>query len=562
MKPLYLKLCLSVSLLLLSTVLYAAEDWEAAIQSLSDGPYSADQIDQYVGDLERQLVSTAEALENQVNESDLFEPESYAVFAEQWRKLEAQAVARQQFFLYATDALQQQITGFGPVGVKQARIEGRLLVLHCIYAQYSFYHGWQRFIDDMAWSPVPLLAALLQLFIATLVWVYWCRKCIPALRSFQEKASSSDQQALSHLGQLVTWWYLRIRLPLEQWLFFSVVITCIASLWMFIDVEPLHILLNWLLLGAALLLLLDALVAARYRKRRRKDKQARLRLRSIKYLGWSVIAGGLLLALIDALGVSAVTLHAWFVVLYCWIMLPVVLVVLNWWRPVITQKLQSAEYRDKNVSRWILQRQTGVLGFVALFMGCVYLTAMGFVRYLLDVAAEKESIQSWMAYLFRVEIARQSAKEQEHSRLDMLELDDASWFSCDFSDGKWVDSVAEQELQQVAASCCSDKPTINVVFAGRGRGKSSFIRRLQAELPEQRPLLHIACEVGDFSQFIEQLGIALGFGEEATARDVVAALKDPEPIVIAIDDVQRMIKPAIGGLKELDRLVRFMSTLR
>jgi len=164
-----------------------------------------------------------------------------------------------------------------------------------------------------------------------------------------------------------------------------------------------------------------------------------------------------------------------------------------------------------------------------------------------------------MAYLFRVEVARQSAKEQEQSKLKLVDVNKFPEFSLDHASTLWDTSVANTELECVIASCKSEKSTINMVYADRGRGKTSFIQRLNQQLENTLSLVTMQTPAGgDFASLLESLGEAMNMNDDSGARDIAAALKDTDPMVIVLDDVHRLIKPSIGGLKELERLVRFI----
>jgi len=87
--------------------------------------------------------------------------------------------------------------------------------------------------------------------------------------------------------------------------------------------------LNWLLLGRVAIQLIDSLSAARYRRWQRKDEQAKLRLRSVKWLGYLFILTGMLLAEMTAFGAGGGTLTAWVSVAFFWAVVPIFLIILR-----------------------------------------------------------------------------------------------------------------------------------------------------------------------------------------------------------------------------------------
>ena len=118
--------------------------------------------------------------------------------------------------------------------------------------------------------------------------------------------------------------------------------------------------------------------------------------------------------------------------------------------------------------------------------------------------------------------------------------------------------MAAAERQIIADKCIDARPTIGVVYAARGMGRSHFLRSLAEQLSDQKQTVIVQAPLGDFSDLLPAIGKALGLEQDAPSRDIVNMLKEDVPRVICIDDVQRIITPTISGLKELDRLVRLM----
>jgi hypothetical protein len=101
--------------------------------------------------------------------------------------------------------------------------------------------------------------------------------------------------------------------------------------------------------------------------------------------------------------------------------------------------------------------------------------------------------------------------------------------------------------------------------AERGLGKTTFLERLETRLTSMRVIRISAPDT--FEETVRALAAELDIGGNGNGSDhdqgdddearVAEHIRASGRVAICVDDLQRMIMPAIGGLVELDRLVTY-----
>jgi hypothetical protein len=535
----------SIGLFFLLTSLYvlAADGANTSIQTLSESKLA--------------LLQSIKAIKRIEVEVDFNDAQSFERYAQARKELNILVDQRKLLVAAAPEHVRMQLLGFGPEGVRNMQLE--LHWLNSLSSGLQLRRGWYKFLSDIHLSPMAVLSAIFQILFAISIFCYWRFRYFSKIKASLSNEGVGLEKQPNQIIKSILWRYQRIHNPFEYWLLLTFSLGVIAELWDFINFAPVQTILNWFLWGRVIIQLVDSFSAARYRRSHRKDEQAKLRFRSVKLLGYAFIVTGMLLALINTLGAGGGTLAAWIRVSFFWAVVPIFIIILRWWRPVVMKQLAASEHRDRVIPRWVSTRSSGLISLFAVIIGGGYLILIWLSHQILQVAGEREIVRSAMAYLFRVEVARQSAKEQERNKLIQVDANEFPEFDLGYVCKTWQDSVASEELMRVVASCESEKSTINIVYADRGRGKTSFLKRLELEIQNDLKVVMVQTPSGGgFAEILEELADVIGMGEDSGVRDLAAELKDANPMVILLDDVHRIIKPSIGGLKELERLVRFI----
>ena len=104
-----------------------------------------------------------------------------------------------------------------------------------------------------------------------------------------------------------------------------------------------------------------------------------------------------------------------------------------------------------------------------------------------------------------------------------------------------------------------------MVYGQRAMGKTRLIKAVldhfdeRATLDDGSPIttLHVSCPDGGFSELTETIATAMGH-EADQAAEVISQIRSESSLLIAIDNVHKLITPSLGGLSEFERLLRLI----
>jgi hypothetical protein len=272
-------------------------------------------------------------------------------------------------------------------------------------------------------------------------------------------------------------------------------------------------------------------------------------------VGRTVVAFGLVLALTSKL-VGEGTIYGWVWGTCWWAALPIGLVVVTWWRPVIFERIALLR-RKSPVSSWVESRTEGWGSFPAAIVGGGYLMGWGALRRTRGFIGRFDTTRRALAYLFRREMAKQAerraeqgVREQAYEPLDADKYDRLSP-ARPLSD--LVSSVADGQVDDVVERIEQPGGGVFAVVGERGGGKSSLLGRIR-ERTEDTTV--VRCPIGGIGEFRGELRRALSLPDDATNEQLRAALDKPgADNALLIDDAHRLIRPVIGGLADMDDLL-------
>jgi len=453
------------------------------------------------------------------------------------------------------------ITGFSAAGLDQARSEARhvwLVLRYHVDATRLWLSSSSESVGrgQLAWT---LARVALPWLIPLALFVWWRRRAArllsawrAALREAHDKREGrtvSPAASVRALGFL-----MRVRGPLEWmlllWTGIYLLPTSVGGL---LEVELLVTIASWALGGALVVDVIDAISSEDLRGGRRvsrSQKTPRLRLRSLRLIGRVVVAVGLLLA-ISAKLVGKGTIYSWVLSVSWLAALPVLLVIVTWWRTTIFERLALVRGHNRFV-RWMLERKNVVSRFAAAGLGGAYLFAEGGYRALRGWAVRFTWVRRLLAYLFRRDMSHQASK------VDAVEYapisDEAfSLLGPESPSDELVPSAADEQLAEVIARIEAEGGGVFAIVGERGAGKTTLMKRIG---DTSEDLTHLACPVGGLDAFKRALNVALSLDEHATF-DVVAHHLDarrPDSALL-IDDAQRLILPMMGGLRDFDQVL-------
>ncbi len=452
------------------------------------------------------------------------------------------------------------LTSFSPEGLAQARAEilqVTLVTRYHVLATVHWVAGLKKSKRDRV-GDVFATVSLLKLIALLVVFFWWRRRAEGVLGGLRDKLRDAARgpgrptrrHRVLHWGERLAGLVLRVHKPLEWlilvWLAITFAGPAIADLY---EVQILWTVLAWTIGGIIAVNALDEFLARRGRRRRRKKNTDQLRLRSLRLVGRVIVLVGLTLSLTTQL-VGKGTIYSW-VLGTCWLAaLPIFLVIVRWWRPVISERM--AAQRKNAFSEWIVAREEGWSSFLAAALGGAYLLGVGIGRMLRSYASGFNVTRRVLAYLFRREITKQ-AKEREEVLREPLDRERYDALDPERTADLLVPTVADSEVDDVVR--CIDAPGGGVfaVVGERGSGKSTLLERIHRMRPDS---LVVDCPPGGAAEFRRELCLALELDADAPDAAIIERINArTEDNALLIDDAQRLVRPTIGGLDDLDSIL-------
>jgi len=444
--------------------------------------------------------------------------------------------------------LRQTVTGTGIEGVQAFKDEiDYLLLMLRIRLRLLPAEGGQSF-RSIKKAPIPVLLALLQLFVACFIfylWRRWAKKGIPNLRA---SILGIKPRRVTHTWSAKLLWYLnRVRSPLEWWFLLSVSLNIVRTAKGHIINDLVWTNAQLVLVAWFLVLLVDALSTRGAAGLR--SETAKLRLRSF----WLIAAWGLVVGL--GLGITGVlagegTIYAWVWVLAKLLAIPVAFLLIRWWRPEIYRSLEEIQQPTTFVQK-ICQNQKGLPGFLGAALGAVYLFVIWMRRFVLRLVTTFEGGRYLIANLTRLEAIRVSEREPQKIEGDPVSEDIRRLLFDD--DGGTVESVGQDTLEKMTRLVEKGRKGMAAVVVEHGGGKSFLIRRLADRFGEG--VLRFSCPPGGFSAFEETFARKLGLNSSDATPDAISrSIQEKSIRIIAVDDIHRLSRPAFYGQKDMDRM--------
>ncbi len=470
------------------------------------------------------------------------------------QQVESLNADRLTLYEYISADRRRSLTSFDAPGWDQALAEGHQVQL---LARYDV-HAIGRWIQAVAaGGPARTTAFFLGIdllqVLALVAFAAWgIRRLGPLLRWWRDGlpvpviSSGSNVTTRLHLWLGVM---DRIRLPLG-WLLVGWL-----ALWILgeeyrqvLEVRLLWTIIAWNL-GAVLVVdLIDALAG-----RRDSDDEvsplARLRLSTLRLIGRTVVLIGLTLSLSAQL-VGYGTIYAW-VLTTCWfLVIPLLLVIVSWWRGTIFERLRLAGSGDA-IANWVVVREKRWSRHFAAVVGGTYLLSQNAVRLIKSHLSELVVTRRLLAYLFRRELAKQSLRQAEALRLEPLSEEQLLAFDPEARPPELLPTAADEDVAEVLSAIDAPGGGVFAVIGERGSGKTTLLDRINKE---RKGAMLVDCPLDGVSGLLTTLGANhdVAGGDQKLATAITSRRGGG---AVLVDDAHRLVTPTIGGLDDLDRLL-------
>ena len=441
----------------------------------------------------------------------------------------------------------RRVLGFGSEGAAQV---GRELSQISLDARYNIQAYGARAPGMFAalLHPTPaVILTLFELLLVAMLFRAWRRHGGGLLERAEARVRDQRPPTLwSNARARLLVCLQRVRGPLDWLILIQIIRWLLPDPRLFPGLELFWILLTWALIAAAVIRLVDSIA----RGDRRDDPRARLRWKSLSLVGGTIVAVGMVLRIADTL-VGKGAIYSW-VLSACWMLAPpIVLLLAHWWRERIV--VLSTDGADKSaILAWTARDPDGIGGLVGRVLAGAILILKGFRRLLVRQAKTVALVR---------EIYGQRARKQA---AEQVAQDRASGIYCALDDAVLAPLLPHRLPPEgeggggPAVAALSPAGTITAIVGYRGLGKSAALQTLLERAGDPAARVRVAVGTGGLPALLADIAVALGAeaGGEADA-DMVLALVAQRPDIadIAVDDVQRLLVPAISGLADFDALV-------
>jgi hypothetical protein len=219
-----------------------------------------------------------------------------------------------------------------------------------------------------------------------------------------------------------------------------------------------------------------------------------------------------------------------------------------WWKNEIGERLLALSDQS-GWARRLASVRKGFWSYPATVVGAAYLVWAAVFKWIVQRLSGFESGRRTLAVLVRRQGEQElplEAEERENSipalvREGLLE-----------PGGGALDSVASDQLESLLLSMRLAPGLGYPVLAERGGGKTTFLLRLCERLGDE--MRSMVCPTGGYEAFEAALAAAFGLPAGSDlAEELPQAIRAAGVRVLGIDDAHLLVRPYMGGQRELDR---------
>jgi len=445
------------------------------------------------------------------------------------------------------------ITGFTAAGIDQAIAEVRHLTLVVRYRLRATFRSGETGAERDSASRVAAagtVAATLVKIALAVGLLFWTRRLAAVLiANWRDRMLAQSRRVRSiHASPraALAAGLLRVLSPTGWLLLIAAVVWVLPeTVQDLLEIKVLVTLAVWSVSGWLAVVILDSIAKGQTLDLGLSPSSDAddVRLRSLRLAAVATVAVGLLLSLsYDFVGKG--TIYSWVTSMAWWMTVPLGLVIVHWWRPIILERLRRT-HRKGHLERWLLTGGSGWRGLIVAGAGGIYLFAAGALTLARGWLGRFRVTRRLLAHLFRQELDR----IERSTTVALSELPPAVAASL------WPSTASTQH-----AACADDAKVSDVaeriergggVFAvvgERGSGRSTVLRRL---LENHQRVVAIDCPQEGSAALTAALTRALDLPDNLALPEIAAWLDSGTRVrVIAIDNAHRLIRPVMGGLAD------------
>ena len=456
--------------------------------------------------------------------------------------------ARLRLLEHLSTRMHLEVTATDVIGVGQLKME-----IEFIWEQIRFRALNLPAASESLWrrvqiAPLPVIWYFIQFLLVIAVFRWWRNWLPETLGRMQGSLADIRPRSAAVMRRIRLIWYIeQLRRPLEWMLFFIVILAMV-------DLEGLNLLISiiesvviWILLAWFSVSILSAFSARGAAGLAGVD--ASISLKSLRLVAaWLVLLGLGLNIAGDLAGVA--TLHAWVWRLFQVFALPVLLVLLAWWRKPIFARLER-ESESSDAVKELLRHQRGLRSFGSAANGAFWLLANGMRRGLMRAFLRVGDGQSLS---FGTATPTASAEVAVDTRVGISDELRISILTGESG----YEKHARSERRKLIRRANAKQSGVVAVVGERGIGKNAFLSDVTSTLEDKAIL--IDSSKGLYAELEHALCQALAV-EKPSAQNISEALRIQDIRLVAVKNVHRLSRPVLDGQAEMKRFADLVEAI-
>lgn len=456
--------------------------------------------------------------------------------------------ARVRLLPYLSNQLRLEVTATDVIGVGQLAMEFEYIWHRIRFRALSLPAASEDLLRHIQIAPLPIIWRIIQFILVVAIFQWWRNWLPETLRRMQVSLTEIRPRTSMIVRRMRLLWYVeQLRRPLEWLLVMSILLSMIEMDGLDLLVNIIESVVRWILLGWLAVTVLDAFSARGAAGLSGEDRA--VRLKSLRLIaGWLVLLG-LGLDLATNLAGNA-TLHAWVWRLFQVLALPVLLLLLHWWRqPIFTRLEREAE--NSETVQGILRSQNGIRSYGSAANGALWLVANGLRRSLMRIFLRVGDVQG-------LGLTSVATTDDPDTVLEEFAGISDSQRKVLMTGESGFDKHARTERRRLIRQAKNRQPGNVAVIGERGIGKSAFLQDVHLAMEGHSLLLE--CKHGTFDEIQESICEQLGI-RRYSIKHVSSALQKKDIGTVLIENIHRLSRPVVDGQVELRKLTEFVEAI-
>ena len=399
--------------------------------------------------------------------------------------------SRLELMQWISPGLKSRITGVNEVGAEKLRNEMEYMLLYLRFHAMAIPQQGPRLLKSFIEVPLQVAWNLLTLILTIVLfryWWQWAPQGLVDLRARIIQIRPRTKRSL-RLARLV-WYFQQVRHPLEWMLLLSIVFDVLATPALQVIENFVQIILSGLLLAWFAVRLINAIASRGVAGL--SDDTADLRLRSLRLIAGWILFLSLGLQLTETYtGEGTTYARVW--TLFQVLSIPVVILLLTWWRLEIRKELLDLPVLPGWVKK-TTETRSGPKKYLNILLGGSYLVFIFLRQFAVRQLSKFKSGREFVVMLIGRELNREYDRKVESSEIGPISDELKNQLMT--GDGIINEKIYGKELRRLCEIVEFGHGGLVAIVGERGLGKSQFLQRLAGNFKDQS--IVIKCNMRGF----------------------------------------------------------------